>query len=101
MTSEILQKPLGEVTINELLQIFFIGKTSNNIEASTEPVIETLDRFDYGIAGLARTLGCGKTRAQTIKNSGYLDQAIIQAGRSIKINKEKAMELYQRYQHKI
>lgn len=101
--NDILQKPLGEVTLSELLFLFH-GSQNNEpmpIPDLEEKPTESLDKFEYGIDGIARILGCGKTKAQEIKKSGILDQAVIHAGRKIKIHKEKALELYQKNQHKI
>ncbi|MGX9985876.1 DUF3853 family protein [Soonwooa purpurea] len=104
MQHDILEKPLGEVTVNELLQIFLFKKPQIEELPLPEPIqeeIPNVDAFDYGLAGLGRILGCGKTTAQKIKNSGYLDAAITHAGRSIKVHKEKAMELYHNNKHRI
>lgn len=43
--------------------------------------------------GLANLLGCGRTKAQEIKSSGQIDQAIYQSGKTIVIDSEKALQL--------
>lgn len=53
-------------------------------------------KYVYGIKGLADILGCSKTHAQTIKNSGQLDKAIIQNGRKIIIDAQLAITLFQK-----
>ena len=50
-------------------------------------------KYEYGLKGLAKALGCSRSKAAEIKSSGILDEAIIQNGNLIIIDKEKAMEL--------
>ncbi|WP_294249554.1 DUF3853 family protein [uncultured Chryseobacterium sp.] len=38
-------------------------------------------------------MGCGKTKAQKIKNSGVLNEAIIQNGKKIIVNADLALKL--------
>lgn len=51
-------------------------------------------KYEYGINGLAKLLGCSRTTASKIKSSGVLDDAIFQVGKTIIIDKEKALELF-------
>lgn len=53
----------------------------------------TTGKYVYGLSGLAKLLGVGKTKAQQIKNSGILDKAIIQNGRKIIVDAELALKL--------
>ncbi|MBV6879106.1 DUF3853 family protein [Epilithonimonas ginsengisoli] len=55
----------------------------------------------YGIAGIAKILNCCNTTAQRIKNTGYIDGALYQAGRQILIDKDKLQQLYKENEHKI
>ena len=50
--------------------------------------------YEYGLKGLAKILGCSVSKASKIKSSGILDEAIIQNGRKIIIDSEKALELF-------
>ena len=50
----------------------------------------------YGLKGLAEGLGCGKTKAQEIKNSHAIDGAIEYCGKSYRVNLDKARELLNR-----
>ena len=50
-------------------------------------------KYEYGIKGLAKILGCSRSTASKIKSSGILDEAICQNGKLIIIDKEKALEL--------
>jgi hypothetical protein len=49
-------------------------------------------KVKYGLKGLQDILGCGITTAQKVKNSGILGDAVMQVGRKIIIDEEKAYE---------
>lgn len=49
----------------------------------------------HGIDGLADLFGCSRPTAQRIKNSGVIDKAIYQVGRTITIDADLALELVQ------
>jgi hypothetical protein len=51
-------------------------------------------KYEYGLKGLAKILGCSVSKASEIKSSGILDEAIIQNGNIIIIDKEKALQLF-------
>ncbi len=55
----------------------------------------------YGIAGIAKILNCCNTTAQRVKNTGYIDGAIYQAGRQMLVDKDKLQSLYKENEHKI
>lgn len=50
-------------------------------------------KYEYGLKGLAKILGCSVSKASEIKSSGILDEAIIQNGNIIIIDKDKALQL--------
>ena len=50
-------------------------------------------RYVYGLAGIARFLGCSLPTANRIKQSGKIDRAITQIGRKIIIDADLALEL--------
>jgi len=54
-------------------------------------------KLRYGIKGLVDLLGCGRSTAQKIKNSGILNEAIIQIGNTIIIDEDKAMECLKKH----
>ena len=74
------QTTIWKLTVEELLQV---GK-----ELSSE------GKYEYGLKGLAKLLGCSVSKASEIKSSGILNNAIIQRGNIIIINKEKALKLF-------
>ena len=83
--------PIWQLTLGDFLQIFQkYTEPSNKIE------IETVEKkeYVYGINGLADLIGCSKTHASRLKSQGIFDEAIIQRGRTIIIDKEKALELF-------
>lgn len=75
-----LEKPLWQLTVGEFLEI------------SKSFVYEK--KYEYGLKGLAKILGCSVSKASEIKSSGILDGAIIQKGNIIIIEKEKALQLF-------
>ena len=77
--------PLFKLTVGEFLELqnaqiklLFSAKNS---------------KYEYGIKGLAKTLGCSRSKASRIKASGILDEAIFQNGKIIVIDIEKALQL--------
>ena len=74
------QTPLCNLTVKEFLEI------SKNLNSE--------NMYEYGLKGLAKILGCSISKASKIKSSGILDEAIIQNGRKIIIDSEKALELF-------
>ena len=76
------QTPIWKLTVEEFLEI---SKKFN-----------TESKYEYGLKGLAKILGCSISKASEIKSSGILDAAIIQKGNIIIIDKKKAMELFAR-----
>lgn len=74
------QTPLCNLTVKEFLEI------SKNLNSE--------NMYEYGLKGLAKILGCSVSKASKIKSSGILDDAIIQKGNIIIIDKKKAIELF-------
>ena len=86
INEEILNKPIMTMTGREFLELF--GKAIN-----TPAKVKDFSQTEFGLDGLASLIGCKKTKAQQVKNSGILDDAIIQNGRKLIIDKNKALEL--------
>lgn len=79
---------ISELTVGELLDILKSNSlVSDKIELSDK-------KYVYGLSGLAKILGCSRTHASNIKNSGILDDAIIQNGRKIIVDVELALSLF-------
>lgn len=87
MNSKTLNTPLSFLTVGEFLELL------NGIEKpKVAPQIST--EYEYGLDGLAKTLGCSKSTAWRVKKTGALDKAITQRGRKIIVNKHLAIKLY-------
>lgn len=72
--------PIWQLTVEEFLEV------SKNLNAE--------NKYEYGLKGLAKILGCSVSKASEVKSSGLLDKAIIQNGNIIIIDKERALELF-------
>lgn len=72
--------PICMLTVEEFLEI---AKTLN-----------TEKKYEYGLKGIAKMLGCSLSKASEIKSSGILDEAIIQNGNIIIVDKDKALQLF-------
>lgn len=55
-------------------------------------------RLVYGIGGIAQLFGCSMTTANRIKQSGKIDKAIYQSGRTITVDADLALKLMQERQ---
>lgn len=51
------------------------------------------NRYAYGIAGICEIFGCSRPTAQRLKKSAIIKDAIIQTGRTIIIDRQKALDL--------
>lgn len=74
------QTPIWQLTVEEFIQV------SKNISLEK--------KYEYGLKGLAKILGCSVSKASEVKSSGLLDKAIIQNGNIIIIDKEMALQLF-------
>lgn len=72
--------PIWQLTVGEFLEI------SSGVNSEK--------KYEYGLKGLAKILGCSVSKASEVKSSGLLDEAIIQNGNIIIIDKEKALLLF-------
>ena len=72
--------PIWQLTVEEFLEV------ANRLTAEK--------KYEYGLKGIAKILGCSLSKASEIKSSGILDEAIIQNGNIIIIEKEKALQLF-------
>ncbi|MCY0977154.1 DUF3853 family protein [Chryseobacterium wangxinyae] len=72
--------PIWKLTVREFIEI--------------SKYISTEKKYEYGLKGLAKILGCSVSKASEVKSSGLLDEAIIQNGNIIIIDKEKALLLF-------
>ena len=85
-----------------------ILQSQKRVEARLEALIEVVQtlqktiedskpkvpKYVYGIKGLAQLLGCSMSTAERIKRSGVLDGAIIQRNRSVIVDAQRALALF-------
>ena len=91
--NELLDKPVWQMTGEELLFLAQHGKTNDEGEVAVNSSAKEQKHFVYGLAGLARLFGCSLPTANRIKQSGKIDRAITKIGRKIIIDAELALEL--------
>lgn len=72
--------PIWKLTVEEFLEI--------------AKALNAEKKYEYGLKGIAKMLGCSLSKASEIKSSGILDEAIIQNGNIIIVDKDKALQLF-------
>jgi len=82
-------RPLYSLTVDEYRELH----RSMYNDCGTVKVQNHDTRYEKGILGIAKALKVSKPTAQRIKNSGVLDPAISQCGRSILLNVDLAIQL--------
>ena len=87
-------KPIWQLTVGELVEI--LDSRKENGEENLAKEIDLDKKYVYGLLGLAKILGCSKNHAGKLKSKGIFDEAIIQNGRKIIIDAEKAIELFKK-----
>jgi hypothetical protein len=86
------EKPLWQLTGKEFLDLIEGSSTKSNTEKFENSKF-TEKKYVYGISGIQSLLNCSESSAKRLKKSGTIDEAIIQNGRKIIIDVEKALEL--------
>ena len=76
--------PIWQLTVEEF---FEVAKSLNSEK-----------KYEYGMKGISKIFGCSLSKAYQIKTSGILDEAIVQNGNIIIIDKDKALELFGNYE---
>ncbi|MRJ09693.1 DUF3853 family protein [Ornithobacterium rhinotracheale] len=71
--------PIWKLTVGEFLEL---QKKYNSIQ-----------KYEYGIKGLAKILGCSRSKAQELKQSGIFDKAIYQNGKTIIVDRDKVLSI--------
>jgi hypothetical protein len=89
-----LNKRIIDLSVADIIEILelFIGKDKQQDTASIDATKHN-KHFVYGLSGIADLFGCSKTTANRIKQSGKIDEAIIQIGNLITIDADKALQL--------
>ena len=92
-TNELLDKPVWQMTGEELLFLAQHSNISTNRELTKASSSKEEKRYVYGLAGIARLFGCSLPTANRIKQSGKINRAITQVGRKIIVDADLALEL--------
>lgn len=90
--NELLDKPVWQITGEELLFLARHGNMSTNGEKG-KGFLQRKKQYVYGLAGIARLFGCSLPTANRIKQSGKINCAITQIGRKIIVDADLALEL--------
>ena len=90
---ELLEKPVWQMTGEELLFLAEQGSTQREGDIQGKTSAKEERHFVYGLSGLARLFGCILPIANRIKQSGKIDRAITQVGRKIIVDADLALEL--------
>ena len=91
--NELLDKPVWQMTGEELLFLAQHGNISTSMESTKASSSKEEKRYVYGLAGIARLFGCSLPTANRIKQSGKINRAITQVGRKIIVDADLALEL--------
>ena len=91
--NELLDKPVWQMTGEELLFLAQHGIMSTSGETTMSSSSQKERRYVYGLAGIARLFGCSLPTANRIKQSGKINHAITQVGRKIIVDADLALEL--------
>lgn len=89
LPTELLDKPIFQMTGGEFMQLL----KQSQPEPETEKQDFTNNEFVAGISGLARFLGCGRTKAAEYRASRILEDATYQIGRKLFFHKHKVHEI--------
>ena len=91
--NELLDKPVWQMTGEELLFLAQHSNISTSRESTKASSSKEEKRYVYGLAGIARLFGCSLPTANRIKQSGKINRAITQIGRKIIIDADLALDL--------
>jgi hypothetical protein len=83
--------PLWQLTVQEFVEL--LESVLRNHVSVPEGVARNPPRMVHGLDGLCEVIGCSKSTAMRLKKSGILDEAIVQTGRKIIINADKALDI--------
>ncbi|MDR3246065.1 MAG: DUF3853 family protein [Prevotellaceae bacterium] len=87
-----LNTPIWQLTVGEFLELQNIRKDEE--KETTKSADYTDSKYVYGLAGIARLLGCSKTMVWNYRQKGWIEPAIHQNGRKIVCDAPLALELF-------
>ena len=87
-----VNKPIWQLTIGEFVEILESKMPKSVVEKNHKEKNDIT--YVYGLDGLAKILGCSKNYAGRLKRTGIFDKAIKQKGRTIIVDVEMALKLF-------
>lgn len=78
-----------------------VGQLRELIASEVKKNAQEPEEYLYGMQGIATIFRCSLVTANKIKKSGMLDDALVQVGRKIIINKRKAIEVANKNGYKL
>lgn len=90
---ELLLKPIWQMTGEEFLSLLEDNENSYPKTDENTLLQSQFPKYVYGIRGIANLLNSSIATANRLKKSGKIDAAIIQTGRTIIVDVEKALAL--------
>ena len=94
--TSILDLPIGLMTGAQFLTLMsaaYANRQEPRPQPATVTDVSDGNKYAYGISGICEIFGCSKPTAQRMKKSGVLNDAIVQSGRTIVIDRLKALAL--------
>lgn len=88
------QTPMVMLSVEQLKDVMWsVIEEHIRSPATVSPVTPSSPSYVYGLAGIQELFGVSHTTAQKLKD-GILAPAVIQNGRKIVVDREKAIELF-------
>lgn len=96
------QKLVWQMTgeeLSELIKAELHNRAQNSVSPPQTANKSIEQKYIYGLKGIAKLFGCSVSSARRLKQSGKINDAIIQDGRKIIVDVDKALYLVKN--HKI
>lgn len=84
--------------LSELIKSELQNETKFSATPQTNQRGKAIPNYVFGLKGIAKLFGCSVSSARRLKKSGKIDDAIIQEGRKIIVEADKALFLVKNYQ---
>jgi len=93
-TQNLLSKPIWQMTGEEFLTLTKTENQNKTEKIQSESSAKANPKLVYGIRGIANLFDCSIATANRIKKSGVIDGAIFQRNRTIVVNADEALKLF-------
>lgn len=84
--------PFVVLTISQVREL--MGEMLKELLPASQKQVDTSGKYAYGLKGIAEVFNCSIQTAGRIKKSGIIKGAISENGRTIVVDREKAIELF-------